>query len=102
MALEKPVIGTLSGGTPEIIQDGVTGILVPVKNPGAIARAIESIAKNRRYAQNLGRNARRRVVESFSICDHVQQIQELYLEESPPLCSYSGTLKQNIELQNPG
>jgi glycosyltransferase involved in cell wall biosynthesis len=84
MALGKPVIGTFSGGTPEIIQDGTTGILVPVKNPQAIANAIETVAKNKKYAQSLGRNARRHVVEKFSVQSHVKQIQELYIRQYMP------------------
>jgi glycosyltransferase involved in cell wall biosynthesis len=82
MAIGKPVIGTMSGCTPEIIQDGVNGILVPVKSPGAIARALQVLANNPAYAARLGRQARRRVIDAFSIGKHALLVQSLYLEEN--------------------
>jgi glycosyltransferase involved in cell wall biosynthesis len=80
MAIGKPVIGTISGCTPEIIQDGVNGILVPVKSPEAIAKAIETLANNKKYAESIGHNARERVIESFSVDHHIKQVQRLYLK----------------------
>ena len=81
MATGKPVIGTTSGCTPEIIQDGLNGILVPVKNPAAIARAIQSLANNPVYAARIGEEARKRVIEVFSIRKHAMLVQDLYLEQ---------------------
>jgi glycosyltransferase involved in cell wall biosynthesis len=80
MAMGKPVIGTLSGGTTEIIQDGINGLLVPVKCPEALAHAIETLAYNKEYAAYLGHCARNRVIEAFSLENYVQQIQKLYLQ----------------------
>ncbi len=80
MAMSKPVIGTRSGGIPEIIEDGVSGILVPIRDPASIARAIETVALDKKFAETLGRNARNRVVASFSLEHHVANIQKLYLD----------------------
>jgi glycosyltransferase involved in cell wall biosynthesis len=80
MAMGKPVIGTLSGATPEIIQHGLNGLLVPVKSPEALANAIETLASDRDYAKSLGFNARRRVLEAFSLDAYIRNIQELYLQ----------------------
>jgi glycosyltransferase involved in cell wall biosynthesis len=80
MAMGKPVIGTLSGCTPEIIQHGTNGILVPVQSPESIAQAIETIATDRKYAQDLGFNARKRVVEVFSITNCIKRVQNVYLQ----------------------
>jgi glycosyltransferase involved in cell wall biosynthesis len=82
MAMGKPVIGTLSGCTPEIIHDGVNGILVPVQSPECIAEAVKKIATNRKYAQELGFNARKRVVEEFSVTNCIKRVQEVYLQNS--------------------
>ena len=80
MAIGKPVIGTISGCTPEVIQDGINGILVPVKDPAAIAKAIQYLANNPEHAARLGREARKRVVETFSIRRHVMLVQNLYMK----------------------
>lgn len=81
MAMGKPVIGTRSGGTPEIIQHGINGILVPVRDPEALAKAIETIAVSKDYAEHLGWNARKHVAGAFSTESHVLKIEELYLPE---------------------
>ena len=77
--MRKPVIGTYSSGTPEIINDGVNGLLVPVKSPDALAKAIETLADNKKYADYLAANVHRRLIDSFSVADHRKQIEELYL-----------------------
>ncbi|MGB9561779.1 MAG: glycosyltransferase family 4 protein, partial [bacterium] len=51
----KPVIGTNVGGIPDIIKDNQTGLLVPEKNPEALANAIEKILSNRELYIKLAR-----------------------------------------------
>jgi glycosyltransferase involved in cell wall biosynthesis len=61
-----PVIATRSGGPEEIIEDGVTGCLVPVKDPHAIVRAIEAL-KAPATREQIVQNARSRAQERFSL-----------------------------------
>ena len=78
MASGKPVVGTASGGTPELVQEGQTGFLVPPLDPEAMARAILRLLKNPEEAKRMGENGRRRVEAEFSLEVHVQKIQALY------------------------
>jgi glycosyltransferase involved in cell wall biosynthesis len=54
MASGRPIIGTKIGGTPQVINDEKDGLLVPAKNPEALALAIERILSNHGFAQQLG------------------------------------------------
>jgi glycosyltransferase involved in cell wall biosynthesis len=64
-----PCISTLVGGIPDTVTDGVDALLVPSKNPSALARAIERIAGDRELRRALIRNglilARKQTLESF-------------------------------------
>ncbi|HEV2618203.1 MAG TPA: glycosyltransferase [Candidatus Acidoferrales bacterium] len=46
MAFQKPVIGTSSGGIPDIVENGVTGILIEPENPGSLSSALHSLLSN--------------------------------------------------------
>jgi glycosyltransferase involved in cell wall biosynthesis len=60
MALGKPVVATFAGGPAEIIEDGVSGILVPPGQPQVIAEAVLQILTRREVASMLARNAHER------------------------------------------
>ena len=57
MAAGVPVIGTNVGGIPEIIQDGINGLLVPVESPNSIAKAINRLLSDQELSGRLVRNA---------------------------------------------
>ncbi|MDD5251271.1 MAG: glycosyltransferase family 4 protein [Patescibacteria group bacterium] len=61
----KPVIGSRSGGVPEAVLDGETGILVDPLKPAELAAKICRLRYDREYAAKLGENGRRRVVDEF-------------------------------------
>lgn len=65
MACAVPTIGTDSGGVRELITDGETGLLVPPKNPAALADAIQRIAGDAPLAKSLGDAGRALVVAKF-------------------------------------
>jgi len=67
MALGKPVIGTSAGGMPEVIVDGECGLIVPPGNPEALAAAILRLLADPDAAQDMGRRARQRVLETFTV-----------------------------------
>ena len=78
MASARPVVGTETGGTPELVREGQTGLLIPPLDPEAMARAMIRLLKNPEEAKRMGENGRRRVETEFSQEAHVQKIQALY------------------------
>ncbi|MFX1552331.1 MAG: glycosyltransferase [Promethearchaeota archaeon] len=78
MAMGKPVISTNVGGIPEVVLDGVTGILVPPGNPNALSRALMMLLDDPSQRESMGREGRKRVEEHFTLQGHVQRIQEIY------------------------
>lgn len=78
MAMGKPVVATAVNGLPELIQDGVTGLLVPRKDPVALAKAIESVLADPQMAASFGLAARRLVEQTYSIEGWIEQMESLY------------------------
>jgi sugar transferase (PEP-CTERM/EpsH1 system associated) len=78
MASGLPVVATAVGGTPEVVMDGVTGLLVPPQDPGALARAIERLLCDPGLRRTMGRAGRRRVEQHFDIRETVRQVEDLY------------------------
>lgn len=66
LIMEKPVVSTNVGGIPEIIQDGVTGILVPPHNPEALANAILDVINNRHKFLEMARKGKQVIINEFS------------------------------------
>lgn len=63
--MQLPIIATEVGGNPEIIVDNVTGLLIPPKNPAALAAAISRLADDSGLRAQLGDKARTQYVEKF-------------------------------------
>lgn len=80
MAAGAPLVATRVGGTPEAVDDGVSGILVPPADPAALAAAIRRLLDDRDLAARLGRAARERVRERFSMERMVASTQRLYVD----------------------
>ncbi|MHB8753361.1 MAG: glycosyltransferase family 4 protein [Candidatus Acidiferrales bacterium] len=57
MAFRKPAIGTASGGIPDIVEDGVTGLLVDPKNPSSLPGALRVLLSNNELRLNMGQRA---------------------------------------------
>jgi type III pantothenate kinase len=66
MASGVPLVGTTVGGIPEIVIDGVTGTLVPPRDPAALAFALERLLRNADARRAMGARARERVIREFS------------------------------------
>jgi glycosyltransferase involved in cell wall biosynthesis len=79
--LGKPVVGTNLGGTPEMIVDGRTGILVPPSSSDAIANALGTLASDRERAAAMGAAGRQRIEERFTQRGMVDRIEALYAQE---------------------
>jgi L-malate glycosyltransferase len=73
-----PVVATRVGGNPELIVDGETGILVPPRDPQAFADAVVRVLEAPSLRSSLGRLARRRVQDHFSLPIVTRQYEALY------------------------
>lgn len=80
MACGVPVVATRCGGPDEIIADGETGMLVPVADPEALARAAEEVVRDERRRAALVSAARARAVADFSIAAMITGYAALYEE----------------------
>lgn len=78
MAMAKPVVGTRSGGTPEIVADGQTGLLFSSGNAHELADLLERLLGSSELLDAMGRAGRRRVEESFTIERYVARTVEEY------------------------
>lgn len=78
MAAGVPVVATRVGGTPELIDDGVNGILVPAHCPEQLAAGISSILCNETLAHQFSRAARHKVRQEFSLDVMVKRTQHVY------------------------
>lgn len=67
MALGRPVVATAAGGPAEIVTDGVDGLLVPLRDPVALADALQRLIEDPAFARSLGINARSRAADFTSV-----------------------------------
>ncbi|HJU74541.1 MAG TPA: glycosyltransferase family 4 protein [Gemmatimonadaceae bacterium] len=63
---ETPVVAFASGGLPDVVHDGATGVLAPAGDVRALAAGLDKILGSSELAITLGRNGRRRALETFS------------------------------------
>jgi len=73
-----PVIATAAGGILEIIEDQVTGILIPPKNVNALTKAIKKLLNNQLLAKRLGNCAQKSALKRFSLNGHVKAVETIY------------------------
>ncbi len=73
----KPVIGTRSGGVPDAVVDGKTGILVEEKNSDTLAEAILRLAKDTTFAQRLGAQGCERVKQEFQWSVQAKKLEKI-------------------------
>jgi glycosyltransferase involved in cell wall biosynthesis len=78
MAQAKPVVATAVGGTPELVVDGETGLLVPPRDLEALADALRALLADPARMKSLGDAGRRRVEERFSAAAMTGRVLEVY------------------------
>lgn len=78
MAAERSVVASAVGGTPEVVEPNVTGLLVPPGDPRSLAEAILTLARDREMARRMGLEGRKRVERLFTIQQNVAQTEVLY------------------------
>jgi glycosyltransferase involved in cell wall biosynthesis len=80
MALRRPVVASNVGGIPEMIEDAVSGLLVPPRDPSALAEAIIRLLKDHSFADMLGRAGHDVVHDRFCVEIMVKSIERIYDE----------------------
>jgi glycosyltransferase involved in cell wall biosynthesis len=80
MALSRPVVASAVGGIPEMIEHGRTGLLVPPREPAALAGAIVRLLKDHPYADTLAKAAQNLVHDRFCVELMVRAIETIYDE----------------------
>jgi glycosyltransferase involved in cell wall biosynthesis len=83
MAWSRPVVATAVNGCPEIVEDGVTGFLVPAGDPEAWASRVVDLVDDPVMADAMGQQGRKRVEEQFSLRRMIAQIEGLYADGRP-------------------
>ena len=73
-----PIVAAKVGGVPEIVQDGVTGLLVPPADPKSLAAAIVRLLRQRETARTLGNAGREFVCRNFSVAKMVEGNLQVY------------------------
>lgn len=80
MAAGVPVIGTNSGATKEILQDGITGYLVSPEDPSEMAERIIKLFNHPEIAKKFGNNGKKIVQEKYNMGRHINNIEENIIE----------------------
>jgi glycosyltransferase involved in cell wall biosynthesis len=80
MEAGKPVVATRVGGVPDLVQEGVTGLLVEPQDPEGLAAAIGQLLDNPDRAAEMGRAGRERRRSEFSIETTARRVEALYEE----------------------
>lgn len=96
MASGLPVIATAVGGIPELIEDNVSGCLVPPRSPAALAATLLRLLKDVEAREKIGSAASERVAHDFSIEASVHSYERLYgelFDSSPRACVLPGRLQ---------
>lgn len=78
MAFELPVIASAVSGTVEIVDNKINGFLIPPESPEFLAEKIQSIMQNPESAFQMGKNARKKIVENFSLEYVARKYSDLY------------------------
>jgi glycosyltransferase involved in cell wall biosynthesis len=80
MAMAKPIIATDIEGMQEVLENGITGLLVPPRDPKVLSESIIELLNHRDKAYLIGATARKVVEERFSVDVMVQRVEGVYEE----------------------
>lgn len=84
MSYGLPVIAASTGGTPEIVLEGVSGLLVPNRSPSELAKAVMRLMDRPEERKALGTAGRERVRDHFSVVQMVAGYEALYIRAMQP------------------
>jgi glycosyltransferase involved in cell wall biosynthesis len=80
MAMDRPIVATRTGGTPEIVRDGETGLLFPPGDSRALADCLVRLLDDPEMIVNLGHAGRARAEHEYSLERHIETMVRLYEE----------------------
>jgi len=86
MACGKPVIASNIGAIPDVIDNGINGILIPIGDFKELARQIDLLLNNQRYSSMLAKNAQQKALERFGL--------DRMVEETIKVLKFAMTRKQ--------
>jgi glycosyltransferase involved in cell wall biosynthesis len=78
MACARPIVATRTGGIPEIVADGITGVLVPPRDHAAMAREIVRLLKDEALGRRMGEAGYARVSGQFTVERMVEETAAVY------------------------
>jgi glycosyltransferase involved in cell wall biosynthesis len=79
LACEVPVVSTRISGIPELVEDGLTGLLVAPEDPVALANALQRLANNPELGIRLGQAGREKVLREFDLKDNTAMLAQLMI-----------------------
>lgn len=80
MVAGLPVVATRVGGVPELVEDGITGFLVPPKDPKALAEAIQKLLDDPDLRCRMGQAGRKKALKEFTLERMLVETQRVYEE----------------------
>jgi glycosyltransferase involved in cell wall biosynthesis len=80
MAAGKPIVATVVGGTPALVEDGKNGFLVPPSDPEAMAQALLRLVQDEDMRMRMGAASRFKVVREHNLASMTQQYEQLYAD----------------------
>ena len=85
MAMARPVVASSVNGVPEIIQDGLNGLLIPPRNPQALEEAIRSLLRDPVRATRMGKAGQQHVATDFTVGKMIEDTVRVFEEATPAL-----------------
>lgn len=82
MAAGLPVVATNVGGIPELVEDGITGLLIPSENPKLLTDAIVELLKDPNKCKQMGQRGQDRIRKYFTIEKMIENTEKIYDELS--------------------
>ncbi len=80
MAAARPVVITSVGAIPTVVEDGVSGLLIPPRDLDALVSALRKLADDPALRARMGEAGNRRVDPAYSVASALQAYEELYRE----------------------
>lgn len=80
MSTGLAVVTTAVSGIPELVRHNIDGLMVPERNPQALATALQNLLQDQAQRQRLGAAARARVCAIFDSHNTTQQLKKLFLD----------------------
>ncbi len=95
MAMGLPVIGTLHGGIPELIEDGISGFLVPERDSNAIADKLCYLIEHPQIWSDIGASGRKKVAQKYDMYQLNQQLIDIYQQQLSNIPSFLSSKEVN-------